>query len=92
MDEIRQSLASIGGVDALRRLLPMAKEVGPLRKNRYVGMFYFLWHGEHATDGPYDITEILKNILMPQKIMIILHGEEKGTFIIGGNRCLDIIF
>ncbi|NLO83678.1 MAG: hypothetical protein GX094_11605 [Clostridiales bacterium] len=60
MDEIRQSLASIGGVDALHRRLPMADDVGPLRKNRYVGMFYFLWNGEHTTDGPYDITEILK--------------------------------
>lgn len=46
--------------DALGRTLPTSKDVGPPRPNRYVGMFYFLWLGEHGGAGPYDITEILK--------------------------------
>ena len=24
-----------------------------------VGLFYFLWHGEHGKDGPWDISKIL---------------------------------
>ena len=31
--------------DALGRRLPTYAEVGPPRKNRTVGLFYFLWHG-----------------------------------------------
>jgi hypothetical protein len=47
--------------DALGRSLPSYEEVGPMRENRKVGLFYFLWLGQHGTDGPYDITELLKN-------------------------------
>ena len=27
-----------------------------MRSGKYVGIFYFLWLGQHGTDGPYDIT------------------------------------
>lgn len=47
-------------VDALRRELPVYDQVGPPRANRTVGIFYFLWLGQHHPTGPYDITEILK--------------------------------
>ena len=30
------------------------------RKDRYVGIFYFLWLGQHSTSGPYNITQILE--------------------------------
>ncbi|MCS6776215.1 MAG: hypothetical protein RMJ43_09510 [Chloroherpetonaceae bacterium] len=46
--------------DALGRTLPGYEQVGPPRKNRTVGIFYFLWHGEHVQGGPYDITKILQ--------------------------------
>lgn len=46
--------------DALGRRLPGLSEVGPPRRDKYVGLFYFLWLGQHGTKGPYDITEILK--------------------------------
>ena len=46
--------------DALGRRLPGYEQVGPVRENRTVGIFYFLWLGQHGTDGPYDITELLK--------------------------------
>ncbi|XID90170.1 hypothetical protein ACF3MZ_16585 [Paenibacillaceae bacterium WGS1546] len=49
---------SCGGVDALGRILPSRKEVGPPRKDRYVGLFYFLWLGQHGTEGPHDNTRI----------------------------------
>ena len=45
--------------DALGRTLPTAADARPRRSDRYVGVFYFLWHGEHGTDGPYDNTQII---------------------------------
>jgi hypothetical protein len=45
--------------DALGRRVPGAEEVGPPRADRFVGIFYFLWHGAHVQGGPYDVTKIL---------------------------------
>ena len=45
--------------DALGRSLPTFAQVGPPRASRFVGVFYFLWLGEHGTAGPFDITQIL---------------------------------
>ena len=45
--------------DALGRKLPMHLEVGPPRTNKFVGIFYFLWLGQHGDAGPFDITKIL---------------------------------
>ena len=48
--------------DALGRELPTYEEVGGLKADRYVGLFYWLWHGnlrnESTTD--YNVTEALK--------------------------------
>jgi hypothetical protein len=46
--------------DALGRSLPTAEQVGPPRADRWVGIFYFLWHGAHVNGGPYDISKILR--------------------------------
>ncbi len=43
--------------DALGRKLPGYKECGSPRKDRYVGIFYFIWH--QGGSGPHDITKIL---------------------------------
>ncbi len=48
-----------GGVDDLGRVLA-DDTVGTVRPDRYVGIFYFLWQGEHGTGGPYDNTKIVK--------------------------------
>jgi hypothetical protein len=50
--------------DGLGRALPMPGEVSGPRPDRFVGMFYFLWHDIRAGkrpdgDGPYDIAKIL---------------------------------
>src|SRR4051812_23606282 len=50
--------------DALGRDVPVAGEVGQPRPDRFVGIFYFLWHskrpGENvAGQGPRDISKIL---------------------------------
>lgn len=46
--------------DALGRTLPGYDECGPAREDRTVGLFYFLWLGQHGTRGPFDITQLLK--------------------------------
>lgn len=45
--------------DGLGRTLPTYGEVGGPREDRFVGVFYFLWLGQHTTTGPYDISKIL---------------------------------
>ena len=45
--------------DELGRELPGYEECGGPRSGRYVGMFYFLWLGQHSTSGPHDITKLL---------------------------------
>lgn len=50
--------------DALGRKLPTAAEVGPLKTDRFVGIFYFLWLNERDNkapdhEGPYDVARIL---------------------------------
>ncbi len=43
--------------DALGRSLPIAPRAP--RGDRFVGIFYFVWHGLHGTPGPYDLSTIL---------------------------------
>lgn len=45
--------------DALGRALPTSEQAGPPRANKWVGVFYFLWLGQHGEAGPFDITKIL---------------------------------
>ncbi len=45
--------------DALGRVLPDLREVGPARADRTVGLFYFLWLGAHEQGGLFDISKIL---------------------------------
>jgi len=45
--------------DALGRSLPNRAETGPTRAGKYVGLFYFLWHGEYQ-ENIYDISKILR--------------------------------
>ena len=66
---VKAELASNPGVpwpatDALARRLPVDTEVGRPRPDRFVGIFYFLWHSEDSGksphwNGPYDIARIL---------------------------------
>jgi hypothetical protein len=45
--------------DHLGRDLPLHEETGPLKKDRKVGIFYFVWLGAHSTSGPHDLTKIM---------------------------------
>ena len=53
MDFVHQ----IAATDALgRELTP----ISGYKSNKYVGLFYFLWHGQHPADRVRNITELLK--------------------------------
>ena len=47
--------------DDLDRALPTSLDTGIYGSNgeRYVGIFYFLWHGEHGDTGVYDLQKIM---------------------------------
>jgi len=45
--------------DSLGRTVLSHDQVGPPRPGKTVGIFYFLWLGQHHSEGPYDITRIL---------------------------------
>jgi len=45
--------------DSLGRSLPGHREAGPPRPGKQVGIFYFLWLGQHGTHGPFDVSKIL---------------------------------
>ncbi|MBA4149623.1 MAG: hypothetical protein H0X66_16045 [Verrucomicrobia bacterium] len=46
--------------DALGRSVPTHAEVGPLRRDKTVGIFYFLWLRGDRSGGPYDVADILR--------------------------------
>lgn len=46
--------------DALGRTLPSHDETGARRSAKYIGIFYFVWVGNH-TPKVYDISKIMKN-------------------------------
>ncbi len=51
--------------DALGRAVPLIGEAGPSQPDRFVGIFYFLWHNEPGSrspllNGPFDIARILE--------------------------------
>jgi len=56
-DMVPNKNGSLGGVDALGR--EVVSSGGTNEKQ--VGVFYFLWLGEHGTGGPYDNTKIVAN-------------------------------
>ena len=56
------SFGALYSVDALGRRLPDEKRVGPLRKDRVVGCFYFLTQGSgrRPTATPDNVTRVMK--------------------------------
>ncbi len=46
--------------DGLGRTLADQRIAGPSRSNRTVGIFYFLWHGQHGQQGPFNIEQLLR--------------------------------
>lgn len=50
--------ANLAGTDHLGRRLVSREIAGPVRPGRQVGLFYYLWLGQHGTQGPYDISKM----------------------------------
>ncbi len=52
------------GVDDLGRPLYNSEEVGSYGSGgeRYIGLFYFLWHGEHGDNGIFDLQKIIDEV------------------------------
>ncbi|RZK99545.1 MAG: hypothetical protein EOO89_31040, partial [Pedobacter sp.] len=44
--------ASLPATDALGRKLPSYGEVGNVKKDKFVGMFYWTWHYHQAQNKP----------------------------------------
>lgn len=51
--------SNLNAIDHLGRELPHVDAVRAKDPGKTVGLFYYLWHGYHGTQGPYDITKIL---------------------------------
>ncbi len=51
---------SLPATDALGRELPTRHEVGDVRADRFVGMFYWTWHNHFADSPPYNVSELQK--------------------------------
>lgn len=52
--------AGLPATDALGRKLPEYKQAGGIRKDKFVGLFYWTWHTLQAKDHePYNVSEIL---------------------------------
>jgi len=58
-EDLRGSSDHWVATDALGRTLPCHSETGDRRPGKYVGVFYFVWVGNH-TQKVYDISKILK--------------------------------
>ena len=52
------NLANLAGEDHLGRKIVSRAETGPVKPGRQVGLFYYLWMGQHGTQGPYDISKM----------------------------------
>ncbi len=72
---------SYGGIDDLGRIISLDGQVSEPR-DRKVGIFYFLWHGQHGTTGPYNIYEISQKAgaTKSQKNWMSLGGGNIGEF------------
>lgn len=58
MEKLYNPPTVLGAIDSLGRMLPTAP-IPREKKERSVGLFYFLWCGEHGRHAPYDISKIV---------------------------------
>ena len=72
---------SYAGVDDLGRALPGDQEASAVKSDKKVGIFYFLWQGEHETLGPYDNNKIVAenpDAILSEKNWIKAGGGARG--------------
>ncbi|MBQ6163221.1 MAG: hypothetical protein IJK23_01970 [Clostridia bacterium] len=68
------TVADTGSLAATDSLGRQAVSAGESEKK--VGIFYFLWNGEHSQSGPYDVTKIIEND--PQAYTSVERWEAAG--------------
>ena len=57
LDDHMFTLSTLTSTDAVGRTLD---RISGYDEDKHVGLFYFLWHGQHAADKPRNVTELLK--------------------------------
>ncbi len=57
IDDYTFTLNSLTATDAVGRTL---NRVSGYKEDKHVGLFYFLWHGQHDADKPRNVTELLQ--------------------------------
>ena len=65
----------LAGQDELERTLPQIEDVGKLKENRQVGIFYFLWQGDEGSltsEKYWDLSEII-----PQHPEVLEDGKSE---------------
>lgn len=65
----------LAGQDELGRILPQIEDVGKLKENRQVGIFYFLWQGDEGSltsEKYWDLSEII-----PQHPKVLEDGKSE---------------
>lgn len=50
--------SNLAATDHLGRALPEYGETREKQDGKTVALFYYLWHGYHSTEGPYDLSKI----------------------------------
>lgn len=58
------TMGSYAATDDLNRSMYTSMDLGAYGSTgeRYVGLFYFLWHGEHGDDGIFDLQKIIDRV------------------------------
>jgi len=59
-EQLTNYSAGLPATDALGRKLPTYKEVGGLKKDKFVGLFYWTWHYAQAANKPNNTTAFLQ--------------------------------
>ncbi len=59
--------------DALGRALPLPEAVGGPRAGKYVGLFFYIWHGHHKANAIRDLTKMIQ--ANPSKPAYGIQGE-----------------
>ena len=60
MRTLRNLIACVAVALSILVACAAGSEVATDVPERQVGLFYFLWLGEHGRKGPYDVTKILE--------------------------------
>jgi len=58
--QLENYAGTLPATDALGRKLPTYEQVGDLKENKFVGIFYWTWHYAQAMNKPNNTTEFLR--------------------------------